>query len=820
MTDDRGRYRNLTANGEDGTVTPPRASSSSGSRREESPNHVTAYESRFLEPFAKLPNSSARSASPQSEADADRHHASTQPTERRHSTEATISEQFTKAEQDVLVVSSRWPKQPRHLRVDAGGGIIFAALELVIALAPLLFLILAAVAYSLDEKPVLQGAPRWYNDSKPLVESRLGVVAEEAAKLGPTVFPVLFAAVVGSALKVFARYLAERSPQKLGMLEMLTGSRTVLSTVESQVLLWRATWLGLGLTCLWSLSPLGGQASLRLLSRETRMVDSPLTVYYVNTALTGLYRRLRYEQARAIYSTSWDNHSFYDSPNFAASEFPALQAVLLASMNAPTSTQASNEDLWNNVRIPRISRLANVTKDADGWKAVPENLGKLDYASMTGVPITTQRTYGPASLTGMDQDAELRFVTEYTYQEVTCTTTDRGSGDDWWLPMIAEPWVNVTDGQMSAESRPIINKRDFTPVNLTETSMFFSFNYTIDLDSNDNPRLLTNVSLPAGNARALQLFVWSDRNTAGTPALGMANCTLQQEIVEARILCRASNCTTETMRPSTRLASADQIVADVDGEVLRAMAMLNPTLLGRQQGGVNPLNTDGSPGAAFLLGSDSPSSSVKYPGDTRLVFGHDVPELGPRLSLLVNTYSDFIMHGRDITRTNRYPDIVEDAIYSDGFYKMGNMTTAKQVQDFIDGPDLRNLNKDRDYVYSAAQGEMLTPQVIYSCNVVWFVVLLIASGALTAIGLTGFLLEKRILAPDTIGYVSSHTYDNPYVPIPAASTLDGMERSRLLFDLEVRIGDVRTDDQAGHVAFAAETDTFHIGKLDRNRKYL
>ncbi|KAG8626147.1 hypothetical protein KVT40_006548 [Elsinoe batatas] len=782
MTDDRGRYQNLATTGEHGIVTPPRASCSSSSRREESPNHVTAYESRFLEPFAKLPNSTARSASPQSEADMDRHNPTTQPIERRHSTGATISEQLAKAEQDVLKVSSRWPRQPRHLRVDAGGGIIFAALELVVALAPLLFLILAAVAYSLDGKAVLQGGPRWYNDSKPLVENRLGTIAEEAARLGPTVFPVLFAAVVGSALKVFARYLAR----------MLTG----------QLLLWRFTWLGLGLTCLWSLSPLGGQASLRLLSRETRMVDSPQTVYYVNTAMTGLYRRLRYEQARAIDALLWDKKRYYYSPAFPGNQFPALQTFLLASMDAPASTQISNEDLWNNVRIPRISCLANITQDADGWRLVPDNLGKLDYASMTGVPITTPRTYGPASLIGMAQDAELRFVTEYSYQEATCITAAHGSGDNWWLPMIAEPWVNVTGQQMSAETLPIIDQRDFSP------------------DSNGNPYLLTNASLPVGNTRALQLFVWSGMNGWSKTDMGIANCTLQQNVVEARILCRNNNCTTEAMRPSTRLATADPVVTDVDGEVLRAMAMLNPTMLGRQQGGVTSSKTGGSPGKAFLLGSDSPSSDHKLDGDTRLVFGRQVPELGLRLSLLVNTYMDFIMHGVDITRPNRYPEIVEDAIYSDGFYKMGNMTTAKQLQDFIDSPDLKTLNKDRDYVYSAAQGEMLTPQVIYSCNVVWFVVLLIASGALTTIGLTSFLLEKRILAPDTIGYVSSHTYDNPHVPIPAASTLDGMERSRLLFDLKVRIGDVRADDQTGHVAFAAETDVFPIDKLDRRRKYL
>lgn len=73
-----------------------------------------------------------------------------------------------------------------------------------------------------------------------------------------------------------------------------------------------------------------------------------------------------------------------------------------------------------------------------------------------------------------------------------------------------------------------------------------------------------------------------------------------------------------------------------------------------------------------------------------------------------------------------------------------------------------------------------------------------------------------------LGFVASMTYDNPYVVLPeGGATLDAMERARLLRDLRVRIGDVRIEEDVGHVAFAAvdEMGDTSVGPLERRRKY-
>lgn len=61
------------------------------------------------------------------------------------------------------------------------------------------------------------------------------------------------------------------------------------------------------------------------------------------------------------------------------------------------------------------------------------------------------------------------------------------------------------------------------------------------------------------------------------------------------------------------------------------------------------------------------------------------------------------------------------------------------------------------------------------------------------------------------------TYENPHLRIPeGGTTLDAMERARLLKDVEVFVGDVHGDKDVGHIAFAVGKPS---RKLERGRLY-
>ena len=98
-----------------------------------------------------------------------------------------------------------------------------------------------------------------------------------AARYGPTVFPIAFAAVVANCLKAISAWNLERGITVIS-LEYLLGSRTVFSAVTTPLKLRSMSALAPFLILLWALSPLGGQASLRLveITPTTIATSSPV----------------------------------------------------------------------------------------------------------------------------------------------------------------------------------------------------------------------------------------------------------------------------------------------------------------------------------------------------------------------------------------------------------------------------------------------------------------------------------------------------------------------------------------------------------------
>ncbi|KAL5118570.1 hypothetical protein ACEQ8H_003585 [Pleosporales sp. CAS-2024a] len=109
---------------------------------------------------------------------------------------------------------------------------------------------------------------------------------------------------------------------------------------------------------------------------------------------------------------------------------------------------------------------------------------------------------------------------------------------------------------------------------------------------------------------------------------------------------------------------------------------------------------------------------------------------------------------------------------------------------------------------------------VYKTNWKWFVALLFSSLVLLAAAYAGLILKYMTLAPDIIGYASSLTILNPYIPTPTGgTTLHGLERAAILHDLPVRIGDVCSNEPVGAIAFA-RADEGRVARLTRRRWYI
>ncbi|KAL8781235.1 MAG: hypothetical protein Q9213_006088 [Squamulea squamosa] len=211
--------------------------------------------------------------------------------------------------------------------------------DAILCLTPLSFVILAALALNLDGKPL----------------SPLGHNVQAWALLSPTIFPLVFAAVVGRALNFFARLGLERG-SSLGVLEQLVGSQTVFGTIWVQVVLRNFNALGVFLILLWLISPLGGQASLRLISQD-REVDVGSTTL------------------ACVDPTNTTSSSFQGFAQIM--EAASINALYTGCMVAPLPIKISAQDTWGNIKVPRFETY-NHTLDDEGNAKIPEE--DVDWA--------------------------------------------------------------------------------------------------------------------------------------------------------------------------------------------------------------------------------------------------------------------------------------------------------------------------------------------------------------------------------------------------------------------------------------------------------
>ena len=98
------------------------------------------------------------------------------------------------------------------------------------------------------------------------MKSSFGQHVLELTKLSPSLYPILFAAVVGRFYKNLARYCLEQSGGvRLAVLEQVFGSQGFATALERVFFVHTHVVLSVIILTTWVLSPLGGQSSSRIL---------------------------------------------------------------------------------------------------------------------------------------------------------------------------------------------------------------------------------------------------------------------------------------------------------------------------------------------------------------------------------------------------------------------------------------------------------------------------------------------------------------------------------------------------------------------------
>jgi hypothetical protein len=577
----------------------------------------------------------------------------------------------------------------------------------------------------------------------------------------------MFAAVAGKSLKTFTRYYAERG-LRLGVLELLLASQTVWGAIESQMLLRRVTVVGVHLFFLWSLSPLGGQGSLRILSTRmdaTTTFDAGLVYLPTGAMLTNM--------TSSVFAQS-----------DAATGLAATNSLYNANLLSPDVIKRSGQDVWGNLKIPNWNTVRTVAPSAeDGWRAVPPVFSPDDYTSLAGLPIS-----GLVKKAGNSQHFDL----QHSYMELDCPLLLNVSKNDGaWIDYLGLVW-SASNGSSALHNTLSGTQTSFfldtnTPRNVDrQTTLFY--------DQNSTTRSMRSLQYPRNILYGSMYEVTNSTDSRGTFALTLRNCTVQQRYIEARASCTEHGCAVTSLRPSARYADRNPYLTRLEDPAIVYNLMKNmPLATGSVRVG------DSAPTELYIRGSEMPFGRASSDQPLILNITNDIFQ--SKFQLLLNTYYQLSMAPSAYTAALPSPS-------DDKWNLLAMFGNSGGYDDELPFVPLRS-------------NTMVTSMIeVYHCNYLWFALLVSSSVVLIMLGAIGSALGHLCHAPDMIGYVSSFTYNNPYMQVPAGGeSLGAMERARLLRDMTVKIGDATAESDIGHVVFATVSRSDTIGDLNAGKMY-
>jgi hypothetical protein len=542
--------------------------------------------------------------------------------------------------------------------------------------------------------------------------SQYGRHLQQVLLLSPTIFPVIFAALMGRCFKYLGLFLAERGTT-LGRLEQLIGSSSLFSALERQMSLRSFSVVGYILMILWLLSPLGGQSALRLMGEETNSVLSNGTVQYLNpdtVVETAMGSASDINGARSVFSP-----------------------IFLASLLSSSQYQDTSMDLWGNVKMPRFASVQNTTSDE--WKTITnDNSTNITYASLIGVPVAQVVKIGASN-----------FSVKARQWDIDCDKNEMQGGK------------KANFGGMDTSTWKVA----YSPVNSTCKAWPCSISFK---------------SMANNDAEDKDYFNYT-----------VASCKLSYDMYETRIGCKGRSCIPTAMRKIDSFSGVDY-TREYDAFFRSTPTMNTMITLPRIDNlGVGSVAFRNSTNAEKWMANPTNFVGLK----TYVQLYELSPEvLSNRLTILWNSFfqSTYAMNTLGGNLDETFDSITQSA---------------------------------SSQLFNSTASEVLTPMPsVWHTNWNWFTALLVSSVVLQIAAYMALFFKYYTCVPDIVGYASSMTLLNPYVPTPTGgTTLHGLERAHMLQDMRVMIGDVCANEPIGAVAFA-KADEGRVARLTTKRFYV
>lgn len=348
--------------------------------------------------------------------------------------------------------------------------------------------------------------------------------------------------------------------------------------------------------------------------------------------------------------------------------------------------------------------------------------------------------------------------------------------------LIGVPVVGISEGCSIFN----IRTRQFEISCSSNEMLFYDKAPAIWVNSNSSWKYIYNKDEPCLNFPSPVVYMSLVWERGDMRNVSVAMCNVDYNYFEAKVNCNETSCGVSAMRKLDLLSDGytQGDVAFTRRQVIPNLIDTMPSVDNYKQG---TLKASSISERWIVNNTDFIGSRTSFVE----LYKQDLEVLSQRLTILWNTF------------------------YQSTFATtaIGGALPADLVQ--------TGLLTNGDITFNSTQADMVqeTPAV-YTTNWKWFVALLVSSLVLLVAAYVGLILKYISLAPDIIGFASSLTILNPYVPTPmGGTTLHGLERAALLYDLPVRIGDVCADESIGAIAFA-KADEGQVVRLDRRRLYV
>ncbi|GAB7326477.1 hypothetical protein MBLNU13_g10475t1 [Cladosporium sp. NU13] len=667
-----------------------------------------------------------------------------------------------------------------------------AILSVFIALLPLYFVGFAIAAFVRDGT---------------LASSFRNVAIFQMSKFNPTIFPILFTLIFAKFIKALANWKLERGAT-VGHIQHLLGSRSLVSAVVTPMRLGTASLLVPLLIMVWAMNPLGGQLSLRVVSKETNVTTIETPFLFVNPSL------------------SWDNRAVGVDEGVPTASFDrVIENVFTTSLLSPNSSKNGTQDIFGNIQIPLLEYLMlNETTDSDGWlyttdwdlegiKAAIVHVAGVNmsrtkpiYASIVGLPYKANLTSKAVNTnsTESDHNARLQQVKNdlFGHDAVNIQSEFTIETSYMYADCLTKP---LTRGKVLnySEEDPVASLR--SPSHFPNTTRGVANNGNGFSIAYDNQHGLNSTT-----ARNITIRSWlglpnnaaldnSDNTTETIEVISEASCTISQTYVEAMVRCPSqNNCTVAKMRESRTADRAHSPLTALDGATF-PKSLITDSLNLRSIDVENMQRQYTSAIAKtffeFFVNATTVKDKFFSPQNLSPLESYFArPDAPFKASEGANGASSGETGQRPITE-------IGDQLFSWRLSQLMNTYWLSSIEPFsvISGIDIDAIEAGDAKPVSSTPGRMYVERIVLRCHLPYFAVLLAISVGLCAIGLVTAYLDATRRGPDVLDDFVNSLRHNPYVHVDTLgpSMQDGQEISRRLRNTVVQMGDVRPDDHVG-----------------------